>query len=117
MLSKAFEKKINNILEEIGALEDVLITDLHIELIENILTKHLDTGAAIEQAVVDEVEYMLNDGLFSELEEELSVDAEMIENELKKNIEIITDSIVARVNFHDVIEEEIKEYLVNNKTE
>ncbi|OPZ95045.1 MAG: hypothetical protein BWY74_00011 [Firmicutes bacterium ADurb.Bin419] len=117
MLSQAFEKKIDSIMEEIGDLESVLITDLHMDLIRGILIKHLgsvETGAALEQAVVDEVEYMINDGLFYELEEELNIiDTDRIETEFKQNIGVIADSIVARVNFHDVINEEIKAHLVN----
>lgn len=116
MLSQAFEKKIDSIMEEIGELESVLITDLHMDLIQKVLIKHLgsvETGAALEQAVVDEVEYMINDGLFYELEEELNIDTDRIETEFKQNIGVIAESIVARVNFHDVINEEIKAHLVN----
>lgn len=83
-------------------------------MIQDILVKHLgsdETGAALEQAIVEEVEYMLNDGLFNDLEENLHIDADRIENEFRENIVVITNSIAARVNFHDVINEEIKAHL------
>lgn len=112
MLSLAMLKKINGIMDIVK--KDIIhISDKELGLIRKTLIEEFTNdkiGASLEQSVVEEVEYMLNEGLLYNLAEELGIKEDEIERVFKENLGTIPESICARVHIHDIIEEEIKSH-------
>lgn len=102
------EALINQIIERVGNLEEVLITDEHIKQLQLILNDCIPDDS-LKAAVEEEIEYMFDDGIMYYYFKDDEV--EIVEKIWSENKSEILEDTANTVNVHDSVIEWFRNYM------